>query len=60
MAETGMTDGAVQSLRRQLERMGQELEAASAEIWRNIDHNDPTGLDKGVAYKQRFNQRVYP
>lgn len=60
MAETGKTDGAVQALRRQLERLGQELEAVSAEIWRNIDHNDPTGLDKGVAYKQRFNQSRLP
>jgi hypothetical protein len=60
MAETGRTDSAVQVLRRQLERMGQELEAVSAEIWRSIDHNDPAGLDKGVAYKQRFNQRRLP
>jgi hypothetical protein len=60
MAETGKTDGAVQALRRQLERMGQELEAVSAEIWRNIDHNDPAGLDEGVAYKQRFNQSRLP
>lgn len=60
MAQTEKTDGALQSLRRQLERMGQELEAVSAEIWRNIDHNDPAALDKGVAYKQRFNQRRLP
>jgi hypothetical protein len=60
MAETGKTDHIVQSLRRQLERLGQELDAVSAEIWRNIDHNDPAGLDKGVAYKQRFNQRRLP
>ncbi len=60
MAQTEKTDGALQALRRQLERMAQELEAVSAEIWRNIDHNDPSGLDKGVAYKQRFNQRRLP
>jgi hypothetical protein len=60
MAETGRIDSAVQALRRQLERMGPELEAVSAEIWRSIDHNDPSGLDKGVAYKQRFNQRRQP
>lgn len=60
MAETGRTDSAAQALRRQLERMGQELEAVSAEIWRNIDHNNPAGLERGVAYKQRFNQRRGP
>jgi hypothetical protein len=60
MAEIGKTDTAVQSLRRQLERMGQELAAVSAEIWRDIDHNDPAGLEKGVAYKQRFNQSRGP
>jgi hypothetical protein len=60
MAQTEKTENPVQALRRQLERMAQELEAVSAEIWRNIDHNDPAGLDKGVAYKQRFNQRRLP
>jgi len=60
MAQTEKTDNALQSLRRQLERMAQELEAVSTEIWRNIDHNDPAELDKGVAYKQRFNQRRLP
>jgi hypothetical protein len=60
MAETGKTDTAIQTLRRQLERLGQELEAVSAEIWRSIDHNDPAGLEQGVAYKQRFNQRRGP
>jgi len=60
MAETGRIDSAVQALRRQLERMAQELDAVSGEIWRSIDHNDPAGLDKGVAYKQRFNQRRGP
>jgi hypothetical protein len=60
MAETGKTDSAVQALRRQLERMGQELEGVSAEIWRAIDHNDPAGLERGVAYKQRFNERRGP
>ncbi len=60
MAETQRTDSAVQALRRQLDRLGQELEAVSAEIWRNIDHNDPAGLEKGVSYKQRFNQGRLP
>jgi len=60
MAETGKTDSAAQALRRQLERIAAELEAVSAEIWRNIDHNDPVGLEKGVAYKQRFNQKRLP
>ncbi len=60
MAETGKTDTASLTLRRQLERLGQDLEAVSAEIWRSIDHNDPAGLEQGVAYKQRFNQRRGP
>ena len=60
MAETGKAESVVQSLRRQLERMGPELEAVSAEIWRSIDHNDAAGLAKGVAYKQTFNQKRLP
>lgn len=60
MAETGRTDSPIQGLKRQLERMGAELEAVSAEIWRNIDHDDATRLEKGVAYKQRFNQKRTP
>ena len=60
MAETNKTESAVQILRARLERMGQELQAVSGEIWQDIDHNDPVELDKGVAYKQRFNQRREP
>jgi hypothetical protein len=60
MAETGRTDNPIQGLKRQLERMGAELDAVSAEIWRNIDHNDAARLEQGVAYKQRFNQQRTP
>jgi hypothetical protein len=60
MAETGKIDSPIRGLRRQLERMGAELEAVSGEIWRNIDHDDATRLEQGVAYKQRFNQRRSP
>jgi len=60
MAETGKTETPIQGLKRQLERLGAELEAVSAEIWRNIDHNDAARLEQGVAYKQRFNQRRGP
>jgi hypothetical protein len=60
MAETRRSDSPIQGLKRQLERMGVELEAVSAEIWRNIDHDDATRLEQGVAYKQRFNQRRLP
>jgi hypothetical protein len=60
MAETGRIESPIQGLRRQLERMAAELEAVSAEIWRNIDHEDATRLEQGVAYKQRFNQKRVP
>jgi hypothetical protein len=60
MADTGTTGTARQTLRRQLGRLGQELESVSAEIWQSIDHNDLAGLERGVAYKQRFNQRRGP
>jgi hypothetical protein len=60
MAETGKTESPIQGLKRQLERLGAELEAVSAEIWRNIDHDDAARLEQGVAYKQHFNQRRGP
>ena len=60
MAETGKTETPIQGLKRQLDRLGAELETVSAEIWRSIDHNDAARLEQGVAYKQRFNQRRGP
>ena len=40
-----------------LEEMKRQLEALSMAIWENIDHDDTAGLEAGVRFKQRYNER---
>tara|TARA_B110001469_G_scaffold125613_1_gene141401 strand:- start:7812 stop:8477 length:666 start_codon:yes stop_codon:yes gene_type:complete len=51
-----MKEKAIQ-LREALERINEDLLALSDDIWLSIDHNDAQGLEKGVAFKQAFNEQ---
>src|SRR4051794_21921796 len=41
-----------------LEAVRENLLALSDDIWLNIDHNDPQGLEEGVQFKRAYNEKM--
>lgn len=41
-----------------LGQIEEQLRALSDDLWLAIDHNDPSALDAGVAFKREYNQRM--
>jgi hypothetical protein len=57
MAKQAGIDETLRAARQQLEQTRAQLEALSRAIWDAIDHDDPAALEKGVRFKQSFNER---
>jgi hypothetical protein len=57
MPESAAIDDNLHEAKDQLERLRGQLEMLSTAIWQDIDHDNPTRLDEGVRFKQRYNER---
>lgn len=47
----------VSELRSLLERLPGLLDELSEEVWQSIEHDEPSELQNGVAFKHRYNRR---
>jgi hypothetical protein len=56
-ANIGMQDR-TRKILEDLEGVRENLLGLSDDIWLNIDHNDPQGLEEGVSFKREYNQKM--
>jgi len=47
-----------QQLQETLDRLNEDLLSLSDEIWLNIDHNDTEAMREGVAFKEKYNDKL--
>jgi len=57
MPESVGIAGKLQDVKDRLVQLRDQLEMLSSAIWQDIDHDDPTQLEAGVRFKQRYNER---
>jgi hypothetical protein len=57
MAERLGIDEVLKDMTDRLAQVRAGLEGLSGAIWQAIDHEDPTGLEAGVRFKQRYNEQ---
>ena len=57
MAKQVGIDETLRAVRQQLEQTRGQLEVLSRAIWDAINHDDPAALEKGVRFKQSYNER---
>jgi hypothetical protein len=53
-----MIQDRVRRMLEDLEAVRENLLGLSDDIWLNIDHNDPEGLEEGVEFKRSYNEKM--